>query len=280
MMKRYVKFTSLLICFLIIFSLNNIVFCTEDQVFTLWEESKENVGKKLFYQTREMFSYQSSNLREIEKNLVDSENHLQLIKNQQERLYWLARVKYLQGLIEKNENNSLEAENDFNKSRELIMNLLEQYEFSDGYRLLADIEGQLMFYRDLFYKTKYGPQIKIWAEKAILLNPTNYQAYITLALYFYSAPSIVGGDPKKGKEVLNRIIQLDQSGQIDPFSLFLWLITAFENTNFNQIKLEKYLKPLELFSNQEEIQAMVSKLSKKYGLPDNLYTLEEKGEIK
>jgi len=280
MMKRYLNFTSSLICFLIIFSLNNIVFCTESQVFTLWEEPKENVGKELFYQTREMFSYQSSNFREIEKNLVDSENHLQQIKNQQEKLYWLARVKYLRGLVEKNINNSLEAENNFNKSRELIMNLLEQCEFSDGYRLLADIEGQLMFYRGLFYKTTYGPQIKTWAEKAILLNPTNYQAYITLALYFYSAPPIVGGDSEKGKEIINRVIQLEQSGQIDSFSLFLWLITAFENTNFNQKKLEKYLKPLELFSNQKEIQAMVSKLSKKYNLPDNFYTLEEKGEIK
>ena len=112
-------------------------------------------------------------LDEILHRLEESIPYFTEIENQQLRYYWLARVAYLKGVVEKEQNSPKKAEENFSYSKELILESLKREDFSDSYRLLADIEGQLIFYGNLYYKTKFGPGIKDFIIKAIDLDVSN-----------------------------------------------------------------------------------------------------------
>jgi len=148
----------------------------------------------------------------------------------------LSRVAYLEGIVEKEQNNPENAEENFISSKELILESLKREDFSDGYRLLADIEGQLISFGNLYYKTKFGPRIKGLIIKAIDLDVSNEKAYISMALYYRDAPQIVGGRLEKSKDIIKKMIEITHSDQIDLFSLFLWINTAWINSDFDQKK--------------------------------------------
>ena len=228
------------------------------------ENPKLEEGEKLFFQAQEMFVASEPKLNEVLTRLEESILSCTEIENQPLKYYWLARVAYLKGVVEKEQNSPKKAEENFSSSKELILESLKREDFSDGYRLLADIEGQLIFYGNLYYKTKFGPGIKDFIIKAIDLDVSNEKAYLSLALYYRDAPLIVGGSLEKSKDILKKMIEITHSDRIDLFSLFLWIDTAWVNSDFDQKKINDGISVLSLFSNQADINFMMQRIENKY----------------
>jgi len=228
------------------------------------DDSKYERGTNLYYQAREMFVTQTPKSGEVITILEESIPFFTEIGNKQLKYYWLAKVAYLKGVVEKERSNHEKAEEDFSFSKKLILESLDIGDFSEGYRLLADIEGQLISYHNLYYKAKFGPGIKDFAIKAIELDPGNEKAYISLAMYYRDAPLIVGGSLKKCKVILKKMIDATHSNRINLFSLYLWINTAWINSDYNQEKVRDCISLLSLFSNQMDINFMTERIEKKY----------------
>jgi len=228
------------------------------------DDPKYEEGKKLFFQAREMFITPKPMLDEITTILEKSIPYFIGIENNQLKYYWLAKVAYLKGVVEKERSNHEKAEEDFSFSKKLILESLDIGDFSEGYRLLADVEGQLISYRNLYYKAKFGPGIKGFIIKAIELDSGNEKAYISLAMYYRDAPLIAGGNLKKRESILKKMIDITHSNQINLFSLYLWINTAWINSDCNQEKVRDCISLLGLFSNQADINFMIKRVEKKY----------------
>jgi len=221
-------------------------------------------GETLYFQARESFVAPTQNFKEVLSLLEESIPFFAEIEDKQLSYYWLAKTAYLKGVVEKDRNCHEKAEENFSFSKELIVKSLEMGDFSDGYRLKADVEGQLIYYGDLYYKTKFGPGIKNYITKAIELDSDNKKAYISLAMYYRDAPFIAGGSFKKSEAVLKKMIDATLSDQIDLFSLYLWIDTAWINSNNNRKKISDCISMLKLFSNQSDIHLMTERIEKKY----------------
>ncbi len=228
------------------------------------DESKNKKGESLYFQAREMFVAPTPELGEVVTLLEESIPYFTEIENKQLRCYWLAKVAYLKGVVEKERSNHEKSEKDFSFSKRLISESLEMGDFSDGYRLMADVEGQLISYRNLYYKTKYGPGIRGFIVKAIELDSVNKKAYFSLAMYHRDAPLIAGGNLKKSESILKKMIDITYSDQIDLFSLYLWIDTAWINSDYNQEMVKEYISILNIFSNQADIGFMAERIEKKY----------------
>lgn len=228
------------------------------------DDSKYKKGESLYFQAREMFVAPTPKLDEVITILEESIPYFTEIKNKQLRYYWLAKVAYLAGVIGKERNDHKKSEEDFSFSKRLISESLDMGDFSDGCRLLADVEGQLISYRNLYYKAKFGPGIKNLFVKAIELDFGNEKAYISLAMYYRDAPLIAGGSFKKSESTLKKMIDITHSEQIDLFSLYLWIDTAWINSDYNLKKIKSYISLLSLFSNQADINYMAKRIEKKY----------------
>lgn len=227
-------------------------------------DSKYERGANLYFQAREMFITQTPKLSEIITILEKSIISFIGIENKQLKYYWLAKIAYLKGVVEKERSNHEKAEEEFSSSKKLILKSLDIGDFSEGYRLLADVEGQLISYRNLYYKTKYGPGIKGFIIKAIELDPGNEKAYISLAMYYRDAPLIASGSLKKSESILKKMINVTHSNRINLFSLYLWINTAWINSDYNREKVRDCILLLSLFSNQVDIDFMAERIEKKY----------------
>jgi len=254
-LKQIIFITILVILFL---GINNIYTQAQSDDF------KYEKGKNSYFQAKEMFVAQTPKLSEALTILEESIPYFTEIGNKQLGYYWLARVAYLKGVIEKERDNHGKAEEDFSFSKKLILESLDIGDFSEGYRLRADVEGQLIFYGDLYYKTKFGPGIKKFITKAIELDSGNEKAYLSLAMYYRDAPLIAGGNIKKSESILKEMIDVTLSDQMDLFSLYLWIDTAWINSNYNQKKVSESISILSVFSNQRDINFMAERIKRKY----------------
>jgi tetratricopeptide (TPR) repeat protein len=210
------------------------------------DNSKDKKRESLYFQAIEMFVASTPKIGEVVTILEESIPYITEIENKQLRYYWLAKVAYLKGVVEKERNNHETAEEDFSFSKKMISESLDMGDFSDGYRLLADVEGQLISYRNLYYKTKFGPGIRGFIVKAIELDPGNQKAYISLAMYYRDAPLIAGGNLKKSESILKKMIDIAHSDKVDLFSLYLWIDTAWVNSDYNQEKVRDCISILNL----------------------------------
>ena len=89
-------------------------------------------------------------------------------------------------------------------------------------------------------------------------------AYLSLAMYFRDAPLIAGGDIKKSKSVLEEMVALTSHDKMDLFSLYIWIDTAWTNSDNNQEKVSAYISLLDLFSNKPDIISMAERIERKY----------------
>ena len=228
------------------------------------DELEFKKGESLYFQARELFISFTPKFDEVLEMLEECIPFFTGIEDKQSRYYWLAKVAYLKGIVEKDRSYHEKAEENFSFSKGLIIKSLEIGDFSDGYRLRADVEGQLILYRNLYYKTKFGLGIKNFITKAIELDSGNKKAYISLAMYYRDAPFIAGGNFKKSEKVLEKMIDVTISDQIDLFSLYLWIDTAWINSNNKREKVSDCISILKIFSNQSDIDLMAERIEKKY----------------
>ena len=246
------------ILLLLLLTINsNITFTQSDDLLL-------KKGLDLYLEAEDIFIATNSKNDEALNILEESAGFFRTAEGNEIKNYWLAKTAYLMGIIEKDRNNHEKAEEHFVSSKELILKSLECGDFSDGYRLLADVEGQLITYRDFLYMTKYGPPIKNMITKAIKIDPHNVMAYLSLAMYYRDAPLIAGGDIKKSKSVLEEMVALTSHDKMDLFSLYIWIDTAWTNSDNNQEKVSAYISLLDLFSNKPDIISMAERIERKY----------------
>jgi len=74
------------------------------------DDSKYEKGGNLYFQAQEMFVAPTPKLSEAITILEESISYFTEIENKQLSYYWLARVAYLKGVIEKERNNHGKAE--------------------------------------------------------------------------------------------------------------------------------------------------------------------------
>jgi tetratricopeptide (TPR) repeat protein len=183
------------------------------------------------------------------------------MKESCERDYWQAQAAYLFGFVEQGEGRSREAERRFTQGFELAERSLSCGEFSDGYRLLADTQAQLLMYNGMLYKMQYGPTVREYAEKALDLDPGNIKARLNLALYYKNAPAIAGGSEKTAREILHQIEGTSGLEPLDRFSVNVWLGISYAESN-NAPAARKYIdQAQEIFPGNTWLQEIISEHS-------------------
>ena len=183
------------------------------------------------------------------------------VQDQCQRDYWQAQVFYLYGFVEQGADRSKEAEQRFSRGFELVESALSCGEFSDGYRLLADIQAQLLMYNGMLYKMQYGPTVREYAEKALELDPGNIKAKLNLALYYKNAPVIAGGSEKTAREILHEIEGTEGLEPLDEFSVNVWLGISYAEGR-NAPAARRYIgQAQEIFPGNTWLQEIISEHS-------------------
>ena len=203
-------------------------------------------------------SLSRSALRELLDRSLES---FARVQDQCERDYWQARVFYLYGFVEQGADRLKEAEKRFTQGFELAESALSCGEFSDGYRLLADTQAQLLMYNGMLYKMQYGPTVREYAEKALELDPGNIKAKLNLALYYKNAPAIAGGSEKTAREILHEVERAGSLESLDEFSVNVWLgISYAEGKNASTAR--RYIdQAQEIFPGNTWLQEIISEHS-------------------
>jgi tetratricopeptide (TPR) repeat protein len=180
------------------------------------------------------------------------------VQDKCERDYWRAQVSYLYGFVEQGAGRRKEAEQRFTEGFELAESSLSCGEFSDGYRLLADTQAQLLMYNGMLYKMEYGPMVREYAEKALELDPGNIKAKLNLALYYKNAPAIAGGSEKTAREILHEIERAGGLEPLEEFSVNGWLGISYAEDN-NASTARKYIdRAREIFPGNTWLQKIIS----------------------
>jgi tetratricopeptide (TPR) repeat protein len=180
------------------------------------------------------------------------------LKEPCERDYWRAQVSYLYGFVEQGDGREKEAERRFTQGFELAESALSCGEFSDGYRLLADTQAQLLMHNGTLYKMQYGPTVREFAEKALELDPGNIKARLNLALYYKNAPAIAGGSEKTAREILHQIEGMSGLELLDRFSVNVWLGISYAESK-NAATARRYIdQAQDIFPGNTWLQEIVT----------------------
>lgn len=178
-----------------------------------------------------------------------------------QRDYWRAQAAYLYGFVEQGEGRLKEAERRFTEGFQLAERALRCGEFSDGFRLLADTQAQLLMYNGMLYKMQYGPTVREFAEKALELDPGNIKAKLNLALYYKNAPAIAGGNETTARQILHEIEQISGLEPLDRFSVNVWLGISYAESK-NASKAREYIaRAQEIFPGNTWLQEIITEYS-------------------
>ena len=178
-----------------------------------------------------------------------------------QRDYWKARASYLYGFVEQGEGRDKEAERRFSEGFQFAESSLSCGEFSDGYRLLADIQAQLLMFNGMLYKMQYGPVVREYAEKALELDPGNIKAKLNLALFYKNAPAIAGGSEKTAREILHQIEGTSGLEPLDRFSVNVWLGISYAESKNPSAAREYIDRAQEIFPGNTWLQEIITEHS-------------------
>jgi tetratricopeptide (TPR) repeat protein len=197
----------------------------------------------------------------IQEDLDRSLEYFAQLQDSCERDYWQAQASYLYGFVKQGEGRSKEAEQRFVQGFELAERSLGCGEFSDGYRLLADLQAQLLMYNGMLYAMQHGPAVREYAEKALELDPENVKARLNLALFYKNAPAIAGGSEKKAREILHQIEQRGRLEPIDRFSVNVWLGISYAESDDPVIARQYIDQAQEIFPGNTWLDEIITEHS-------------------
>ncbi|HUO57303.1 MAG TPA: TRAP transporter TatT component family protein [bacterium] len=98
---------------------------------------------------------------------------------------------------------------------------------ADTHALLARLYQVKLMYGDMFTGMDIGPKAGAENEKALSIDPQNAQVQLSLGVQYVMAPSIGGGDVKKGITTLEKALELDP--KMD--EAYYWLAKAYRKQN-------------------------------------------------
>lgn len=76
---------------------------------------------------------------------------------------------------------------------------------------LAAVEGRMAEKAGLFKQLGFAKRAKKELDAALSLDPRNLDALYGLTLYYYAAPSFIGGDKRKARETAEAMVAVDPS---------------------------------------------------------------------
>jgi tetratricopeptide (TPR) repeat protein len=145
-----------------------------------------------------------------------------------DRTYWAARVEVMLGFVERAQGRTRAAEARFAHAQELARDAVACRETSDGYRVLADTYAQLITFRGVLYALAHGRKLIQLCERAIALDPGNFDARLTLAIAHLHAPAIAGGGADRSLAELRILEGAAGLTRLQRFSVGIWIALALD----------------------------------------------------
>lgn len=139
-----------------------------------------------------------------------------------DRLVNEARTAFLVGFAEIGYENpgAADAAYQWTVARALEANRLAPT--SEGFRILADAQNQLLDLRGVAYKMLNVGAARRATERAVELDPTNALAHLAAAAFNLSAPAIVGGDSARGEHHLEEAEARAGDSEYAAFVIAIW----------------------------------------------------------
>lgn len=187
-------------------------------------------GAGLLEQAAESFFNESLAISAVRALLDRSKAAFAGLEDDCQRAYWQARVEYLYGFVEQADGQPKAGEARFQNSLNLAARSLECGESSEGYRLMADAQAQLLVSGGPGYKMTHGGKARQWVLRAVELDPDNVAAQLSLALYYRNAPGLAGGDPKEARRILHALEARSDLERAERFSVNTWLGISYADS--------------------------------------------------
>lgn len=141
-------------------------------------------------------------------------------------LYEQAQLLYYKGYLALRAKETKSAKAYYDQAMNLLDGAKSYATDSDSNRLKDDILSQLMLINDFFFQTRNGMTLEALPRRALELNPANDRAKISLAMFFNFAPFFVGGNPKRGRELLGAAAHSES--KVIRFAALAWLGHAYK----------------------------------------------------
>lgn len=203
---------------------------------------------------------QSGNEEEVEALLESANSTIEEIESPSRRAYNLGRLYLLRGTFFNIREESRRAAEALKEAIRYAEEALEQEEFSEGYRLLADAHSQMMMARGIFYMARHGETARAAALRSLELDKSNSRAHISVAGYYLNAPSIAGGDPEKGIEILQRGVSLESAGRSERFLMYLWLAETHQELGKIGEAREYLLQARRIFPQSPQVSELFGRI--------------------
>jgi tetratricopeptide (TPR) repeat protein len=215
-----------------------------------------------FARARDAVYDQNESPREIDSLLEASRSTIVQISDQQQRLYWLARLESLSGYMDMFVTKDDQAAAvHFKKSLSLSRKALEIGEFSEGHSLISSDISYLCAVRGVGYAIANGRDAERHAEEAMRLDPANGKAMIVLASIKIYVPRLFGGNPEEGIEILQKALRLATLDKGDLFDIYSRLGVAFGKLRNQKKARENLARSLRLFPSNTYANEELEKLS-------------------
>jgi len=224
------------------------------------KEDRLNLGKEKYYTAKEFF-YIERDAAKAEELLAEAEEVFRRVEEDYDRYYWLGRVAFLKAGVKISRAEKEEAEEAFIECEEAIKRALAcDREASDAHRLL----GEALFEQnreDPFLAWAYLPQAFLLLEKAAVLDRENQAAKSALAEYYIEAPFLLGGNPKKGIEVLENISS--PADRHEEFSAAYRLGKAYALDGRKEEAAAFFAQALSIYDKDPQVREELAKLQEK-----------------
>ncbi len=145
----------------------------------------------------------------------------------------------------------------YSKSLSLSEQYLRRSPDSRGFRLRAEVLGQMILLNDIGFLLKRGPEIPRYIEKAIELDPSNTKARILEAGAKIYTPRLFGGNPKEGIEKLLEVENSYKCDREDQFNIYCGIGYACAALGEQDKARRWFLRALEVYPGNVFAKGMV-----------------------
>jgi tetratricopeptide (TPR) repeat protein len=215
-------------------------------------------GRDLFTRSVDAFFDEAASVEELRSWLGRSRILFTSLDDECLGWYWMARVDYTLGLIERGQDNESESEELFQRSLMLAERSLDCAPTSDTHRVVADAYAQLMPYRGVFYAMRYGRRIMEHAQRAVELDSRNARAQLTLALSYLHAPAFAGGSVEHCVLILKKLENRPDLPRLERFSVHTWLGIAYDKVGDYVLAAQHLERAAEVYPGNSWVRELIS----------------------
>ncbi|OQX29593.1 MAG: hypothetical protein B0D92_02850 [Spirochaeta sp. LUC14_002_19_P3] len=170
----------------------------------------------------------NSSEREANESLLkQAETIFHGISDEAARTYALAQVEIYRGRLEILQKDKKTAQEHAEKAMEHARISIEARESADAYRLRAEAGSLWMGVHGLAGMLKMAPQVQLWLDEALALNPQNAMAIVLNNQRKIFAPKVSGGAPEEAVLQLSAQLPRQDLTKIERF----WILTSLSQAH-------------------------------------------------